>query len=169
MNVDQRRPTTSTCPPHVDVSTGRPGVRIRGRLRSGNAAVFVMLGVATLGGLLFVTVSPRADANPRNAVAVLLTTAALLAAGAAALAFRLEQVTIEGDDITQEKSLAGIPWMRRRMARDSVDTLRVQTRGAGGHGLAIIGRQGRLLVGSSLDESELEWLQHWIEARLRQR
>jgi len=154
------------CPASVSVSAAPPQVRIRGRLSSGTGVVLVLLGMATVAGLLFVTVSPRAEANPRNAVALLLSTAALLGAVAAALVCRIERVTVTDDAIVQEKSLAGITWKRRRIARDTIDSVRVQARGAGGHGLAIIGSRGRLLVGGSLDESELEWLSAWVTAKL---
>jgi hypothetical protein len=123
--------------------------------------------MATLGGLLFVTVSPRADANPRNSVGILLTTAALLGSAAAIMAFRMERLVIDGEEIRQEKSLAGVRWMHRRMSRVGVDALRVQARGPGGRGLAIIGPHGRMLVGSSLEEADLEWLRDWVAARLR--
>lgn len=154
-------------PPHVSVDDDAATVRIRGVLRSGTGAVLVLLGMATLGGLLFVTVSPRAEANPRNAVGVLVTTAAALAAVAAALKWRTEELVIGDDQIRQTKSLAGIAWMRRAMPRAGVDALRVQARGPGGRGLAIIGPQGRLLVGGSLEEAELEWLREWVTERLR--
>jgi len=154
------------CPPHIAMFNHPPAAQIRGRLSSGTGVVFGLLGAATLAGLLFVTVSPRADANPRHAVGVLMTAGALLAAMAAALAFRLERVTVDGNEITQEKSLVGIAWKRRRMARAGVNALRVQARGPGGRGLAIIGPHGRLLVGSSLEEPELEWLRNWVSRQL---
>jgi hypothetical protein len=166
MNATMKN-SINTSPPHITVDPSGATVEIRGRLKSGTGVVLALLGMATLGGLLFVTVSPRSDANPRNAVAVLLSTAVLLAGVAAALTFRLEQLTIGGDEITQSKSLAGIAWARRRMPRAGVDALRIQARGPGGRGLAIIGPQGRLLVGGSLDEADLEWLRDWVAERLR--
>ncbi len=62
-------PTASEIPGPMSVSAGSdaPEVTIRGRLKSGTGIVLLLLGMATLGGLLFVTVSPRAEANPRNA------------------------------------------------------------------------------------------------------
>lgn len=160
--------TTSTTsrPTCFSVGDETAEVVIRGQLKSGTGVVFLLLGLATLGGLLFVTVSPRAEANPRNAALILTATAALLATGAAALALRLERLTIGGDAIVQEKSLWGIRLTRRAIPRASVATLQVQTRGAGGHGLAIIGRQGRLLIGGSLEQGDLEWLRDWVAARL---
>jgi len=155
------------CPPHIAMFNHPAAVQIRGRLKSGTGVVFGLLGAATLAGLLFVTVSPRADANPRHAIGILVTAGALLGGMAAALAFRLERLTIDGNEITQEKSLTGIAWKRRRMTRAGVNALRVQARGPGGRGLAIIGPQGRLLVGSSLEEPELEWLRDWVSGRLR--
>jgi hypothetical protein len=158
--------SSDTAPRHIRTGPASSTIFIRGHLKSGTAAVLILLGMATLGGLLFVTVSPRAEANPRNSVAVLLSTAAVLAAAAAVFSFRVEQLTIDRDHILQRKSLAGVPWMRRQMARADVDALRVQPRGPGGRGLAIVGRQGRLLLGSSLAEDELEWLRDWVAQRL---
>jgi len=153
-------------PRHVRVDPAASTVFIHGRLKSGTAAVLVLLGMATLGGLLFVTVSPRAEANPHHSVAVLLTAVGVLAAAAAALSLRVEQLTIGRNHILQRKSLAGIPWMRRQMSSTDVDAWRVQPRGPGGRGLAIVGRQGRLLLGSSLAEDELEWLRDWVAQQL---
>lgn len=151
---------------HKHISVDATEARIQGRLRSGTAVVFALLGGAVIAGLLFVTVSPRAEANPRNAVVVLLSTAVLLGLGALSPKARRERLTL-GSEIVHEKSLAGVCWSRRKIDRSSIASLRVQTRGAGGRGLAIIGRQGRLLIGGSLAENELEWLHAWVEERLR--
>jgi len=156
----------ATCPHRITMADHPPAVRIRGRLRSGTAVVFGLLGAATAAGLLFVTVSPRAEANPHHAVAVLLAAGAVLGAMAAAQAFRVESLTIGKTEITHEQRLAGICWQQRRMTRVNINALRVQARGPGGHGLAILGPQGRLLVGGSLEEADLEWLRGWVSAHL---
>jgi hypothetical protein len=158
--------TAGPQPEHVAVDDARAEVTIRGRLTSGTGVVFALLGAAVVAGLLFVTVSPRAEANPHNAVAVLTAAGVLLGLTAFALATRHQRLVIGADRIVHERCIAGLCWSRRRIDRGSVDAVNVQARGAGGHGVAIIGRQGRLLVGASLKESELEWLRAWVQARL---
>ena len=151
---------------HKHISVDATEARIHGRLKSGTGVVFALLGGAVIAGLLFVTVSPRAEANPRNAVVILLSTGVLLGLAALSSKARRERLAI-GSEIVHEKSLAGVCWSRRKIDRSSIASLRVQARGAGGRGLAIIGRQGRLLIGSNLAENELEWLRAWVEERLR--
>ena len=149
---------------HISVDAAE--ARIQGRLKSGTGVVFALLGGAVIAGLLFVTVSPRAEANPHNAVIILVATGVILGLGALSPKARHERLAI-GNEIVHEKSFAGVCWSRRQIDRSSIASLRVQARGAGGRGLAIIGRQGRLLIGGSLAENELEWLRAWVEERLR--
>jgi hypothetical protein len=156
------------CPRKISVSDARNEVNIQGRLRSGTAVVFTMLGFAVIAGLLFVTVSPRAEANPHHSVLVLLSAGLFLGLAAAAAVARRERLEMGDNQIIHEKSLAGVRWARRQIDRGSVDAVRVQARGAGGHGLAIIGPQGRLLVGGTLEEADLEWLRLWVSSQLKQ-
>lgn len=77
-----------------------------------------------------------------------------------------ERIRVQHDSLIRELEFLGRTWRRQRIARSTVQTLRIQTRSADKRGVAVVTADGRLMVGAGLEDSDLPWLRAWISQQI---
>jgi hypothetical protein len=152
----------------IDMTPGVNALQTRGRIAPGRRAAAVLewllFGGVTVGlGILLVV--------PESSWGMALLGVAILIAGfpcarvtgAALTRERLERLD---DSLLIERRVLGCRVLRLRLPRDGVLLLRLQTRDATIHGLAVGTRTHVCRVGVSLRRDDLIWLRGWIQSHV---
>jgi hypothetical protein len=155
---------TGRFPRGITCSAGGRQVTLRGGLSSGTATIAVILGAAVGIGMLFAAFSPRPEAIPPAAPALLASVAVALVCWVGLQTLSGERLTVGEDEIVYERLLANVCWRRRTIARRNRIDLRMRAQGAR-RGVVLSAGSETLHIGRTLDPDGVEWLYNWLGAR----